>query len=189
MSRVGVCLCLAALVAACRQDMHDQPRQKPLAASDFFDDQRAARALVPGTVARGQLKEDSPYFTGKAGSGFTPVLPVPVTMDLLQRGRVRFEVYCSPCHGRTGRGDGTIVQRGFKKPSSFHVDRLRATEVGYYFDVITNGFGAMSDYAAQVPLSDRWAIVAYIRALQLSQHAGLDDVPPERRVDLDRSLR
>jgi len=169
--------------------MHDQPRQKPLAASEFFDDQRAARTLVPGTVARGHLKEDPVYFTGKVGSDFTPVLPMPVTLELLRQGRVRYDVFCSPCHGRIGRGDGTVVERGFKKPSSFHVDRLRATAVGYYFDVITSGFGAMSDYAAQVPPSDRWAIVAYIRALQLSQHAGLDDVPPERRVDLDRSQR
>jgi hypothetical protein len=169
--------------------MHDQPRYKPLAKSDFFDDRRAARPLVAGTVARGHLKEDPVFHTGKAGADFTPVLPMPVTMELLLRGQLRFETNCSPCHGRTGRGDGMVVQRGFKKPSSFHVDRLRQVPVGYLYDVITSGFGAMSDYAAQVTPRDRWAIVAYVRALQLSQRAPLDDVPADKRAELERSAR
>lgn len=188
MRRLFTGLALSAVaVAGCRQDMHDQPRQKPLAKSDFFDDGRSARPLLPGTVARGHLRDDPVYYTGKVGAGFAPILPMPVTLELLRRGQLQFQTYCSPCHGRTGRGDGMIVQRGFKKPSSFHVDRLRQTAVGYYFDVITNGFGAMPDYAAQVPPGDRWAIVAYIRALQLSQHATLEDVPAKVRAELERS--
>ena len=183
----AVLIATMAPTLACRLDMHDQPRYKPLAKSDFFDDQRAARPLVPGTVARGHLQEDPVFDTGKAGTEFTPVLPMPVTMDLLRRGQLQFQAYCSPCHGRTGRGDGMVVQRGFKKPPSFHVDRLRQTPVGYFYDVITNGFGAMSDYAAQVPPRDRWAIVAYVRALQLSQHAPIDDVPADKRAELERS--
>ena len=180
-------IAIVPLSLACRLDMHDQPRQKPLAKSDFFDDGRSARPLLPGTVARGHLKEDPVYYTGKLGAEFVPILPVPLTLELLRRGQLQFQTHCSPCHGRTGRGDGMIVQRGFKKPSSFHVDRLRQSAVGYYFDVITNGFGAMSDYSAQVPTGDRWAIVAYIRALQLSQHATLDDVPAAKRAELERS--
>lgn len=181
-------LLLAALAwGGCRQDMHDQPRYKPLARSDFFEDHRSARPLVPGTVARGQLREDPVFFTGKTGTEFVTVLPVRVTAALLRRGQMQFQTYCSPCHGRVGRGDGMVVQRGFKRPSSYHVARLRGSPVGYFFDVITNGFGAMSDYSAQVPVRDRWAIVAYIRALQLSQHATLDDVPAEKRAELEAS--
>jgi mono/diheme cytochrome c family protein len=164
--------------------MHDQPRQKPLARSEFFDDHRSARPLVPGTVARGQLREDTVFFTGKEGSEFTKTLPLPVTPELLARGRTEFQTFCAPCHGRVGRGDGMVVQRGFRKPPTYHSDRLRESPVGYYFDVISNGFGAMSDYAAQVSVPDRWAIVAYIRALQLSQHATLADVPADKRGQL-----
>jgi hypothetical protein len=171
---------------ACRQDMHDQPREKPLAESTFFVDQRSARPPVPGTVARGHLKDDSPYHTGKSGEAPTETLPVPLTPELLRRGETRFQTFCAPCHGLTGRGDGMIVQRGFKPPMSYHSDRLRQAPVGYFFDVITHGFGAMADYATQVPVEDRWAIVAYIKALQLSQHATLEDVPEEKRPLLDR---
>ena len=171
---------------ACRQDMHDQPRQKPLAESAFFVDQRSARPPVPGTVARGHLKDDSPYYTGKSGDTPTDTLPVPLTPELLRRGQVRFQTFCAPCHGLTGRGDGMIVQRGFKAPLSYHSDRLRQAPIGYFFDVITHGFGAMADYAAQVPVEDRWAVAAYIRALQLSQHATLADVPEEKRPLLDQ---
>jgi len=183
----AVLMATMAATLACRQDMHDQPRYKPLAKSEFFDDGRAARPLPSGTVARGHLAEDAVFHTGKAGADFTAELPGPVTMGLLRRGQLQFQTFCSPCHGRTGRGDGMVVQRGLKKPPSFHVDRLRQTPVGYLYDVITNGFGAMSDYAAQVPPRDRWAIVAYVRALQLSQHAPLDHVPPQRRAELGRS--
>jgi mono/diheme cytochrome c family protein len=178
-------LTLVALLAGCRQDMHDQPKQKPLARSDFYGDHRAVRPLVEGTVARGHLRDGSIYYTGKSDAGLADRLPMPVTAELLHRGRTRFETYCAPCHGRAGYGDGMIVRRGFKAPSSFHVDRVRAMPVGWFFDVATNGFGAMSDYSAQVSVADRWAIAAYIRALQLSQHAPLADVPADRRAHLE----
>ena len=175
-------------LVACRQDMHDQPKYKPFRQSDFFADQRSARPLVPGTVARGSLREDAVYFTGKAGSDFVAEIPVKVTPALLARGQERFQIFCSPCHGRTGRGDGMIVQRGFKAPSSFHVDRLRAMPVGYFYDVVTNGFGAMADYSAQVAPADRWAIAAYIRTLQYSQYAPAADVPADKRDLLEKSV-
>jgi mono/diheme cytochrome c family protein len=170
--------------AGCRQDMHDQPKYRPLRKSEFFSDQRSARPLVPGTVARGTLRDETPLYTGKVAGQFTPALPVSLSEELLKRGRVQFETFCAPCHGRVGRGDGMVVTRGFKAPTSFHVDRLRQMPIGYFFDVMTNGFGAMSDYAAQVRIEDRWAIAAYIRVLQISQHATLADVPPEERARL-----
>jgi mono/diheme cytochrome c family protein len=179
---------LVALGAACRQDMHDQPRFKPLARSDFYPDHRSARPLVAGTVARGQLKDDAALYTGKNGKDLAPAFPFPVTAAVLARGQQRFQIYCTPCHGRLGNGEGMVVQRGFKRPTSFHIDRLRGAPPGYFFDVMTNGFGAMSDYTAQVGVDDRWAIVAYIRALQLSQHAKLADVPESKRAELDASL-
>jgi mono/diheme cytochrome c family protein len=187
--RRGVVLVLlAAAVTGCRQDMHDQPKYRPLRGSELFADGRSARPFVPGTVARGQLREDPVFFTGKSGDDFVAEIPVKVTAELLARGRTQYEVFCAPCHGRTGRGDGMIVQRGFKKPSSYHVDRLRQVPIGYYYDVVTNGFGAMSDYAAQVTPEDRWAIAAYIRTLQYSQYAPAADVPAEKRAQLDASL-
>lgn len=164
-------LALPLLWLGCRQDMHDQPRLKPFARSDFYADQRASRPLLPGTVARGQLRDDSPLFTGKDGGRFAEELPFPLTADVLRRGRERFEIFCAPCHGRTGRGDGMVVRRGYRRPASFHTDRLRGEPVGYYFDAVSNGFGAMPAYAAQVPVRDRWAIAGYVKALQLSQHA------------------
>jgi mono/diheme cytochrome c family protein len=184
-SSVTVCLCVL-VAAACRQDMHDQPKYKPLRESDFFADKRASRPLVAGTVARGSLREDALLYTGKLESGMpTSELPMPVTPELLARGREQFQTYCTPCHGRTGAGDGMIVQRGFKRPSSFHINRLRMMPVGYLYDVITNGFGAMSDYSAQVTVKDRWAIAAYVRVLQLSQYAPLDVVPAASRATLE----
>lgn len=173
----------------CRQDMHDQPKYEPFEKSDFFADGRASRPLVAGTVARGSLRENAALYTGKSGTAFISEIPVPVTADLLRRGRTQFEAFCSPCHGRTGMGDGVIVQRGFKRPSSYHVDRLRAMPIGYFFDVMTNGYGAMSDYASQVAVEDRWAVAAYIRTLQLSQNAPVTDVPADRRKGLEKSLR
>ena len=169
---------------ACRQDMHDQPRYKPQARSAFFGDDRAARPRVPGTVARGHLPGDPGLETGKVGTAFVPAVPVPIDMKLLKRGAQRYQIYCSPCHGQVGRGDGMIVRRGYRPPPSFHIDRLRAQPAGYYFDVITAGFGAMPDYAAQITVPDRWAIVAYVRALQLSQNATVADVPAQRRGEL-----
>jgi mono/diheme cytochrome c family protein len=177
-----------ALAGACRQDMHDQPKYRPLRGSELFADKRSARPLVEGTVARGTLREDAAYYTGKTGDGFVSEIPVGVTAELLARGRSQFEVFCAPCHGRTGRGDGMVVQRGFKAPSSYHVDRLRQMPIGYFYDVISIGFGAMSDYAALVPPPDRWAIAAYVRTLQLSQYAPAADVPADRRAELEASV-
>jgi mono/diheme cytochrome c family protein len=167
--------------------MHDAPRYEPYEKSDFFPDKRSARPLIAGTVARGQLREPTPETTGKVGAAFVATVPVPVTMDLMRRGQQRYDIFCSPCHGLAGAGDGMVVQRGFRPPTSFHDPRLRAQPDGYIFDVITNGFGAMPDYAAQVSIADRWAVVAYIRALQLSRNATLADVPAERRGELDGS--
>ncbi len=172
MAGVGVVL---AVLAGCRQDMHDQPRYKPLAKSDFFADRRAARTPVDDTVAQGQLHDDVYFYTGKIGDNPGDFMPFPVTEKELARGRERYNIYCAPCHSRVGDGNGMIVQRGLKRPPSFHEVRLQRAPLGYYFDVITNGFGAMPDYAAQVPAGDRWRIAAYIRALQLSQHATVAD--------------
>jgi mono/diheme cytochrome c family protein len=179
-------LVLSPLAAGCRQDMHDQPRYKPLAESDFFGDGRSARPLVEGTVARGQLRDDPHIYTGKLGEGFAETIPYPVDAAFVARGRERFDIFCSPCHGRTGRGDGMVVRRGYRQAQSFHSDRLRQERLGYFFDVITNGFGAMPDYREQIPVKDRWAIVGYVRALQLSQHASLEDVPEAARTELER---
>ena len=175
------------LLAGCRQDMHDAPRYEPLEASPFFANGQAARHPVANTVPRGQLREDEHLYTGKVGGQPAAELPMPVTAELMARGRERFDIFCSPCHGRTGEGNGMIVQRGFRRPPSYHEERLRTAPVGYFFDVMTNGFGAMQDYAAQVPVADRWAIAAYIRAIQLSHNATVNDVPAERRGQLDQA--
>jgi mono/diheme cytochrome c family protein len=159
--------------------MHQAPRYDPLEQSDFFADQRASRPLVEGTVARGLLKDDARFWTGKEGTAPVNEIPVPVTKALLERGRERYDIYCSPCHSRTGDGTGMVVARGYKQPPSYHIDRLRAQPVGYFYDVISNGFGAMQDYSAQIPPQDRWAIVAYVRALQLSRHAPAASLSPE----------
>lgn len=171
------------IVAGCRQDMHDQPRYEPLESSDFFDDGRASRPSVEGAVAQGQLHLDELH-TGKRAGALATVLPFPLTQALLERGQQRYDIYCSPCHDRVGSGQGMVVRRGFRRPASFHIERLRDMPIGYFFDVITNGFGAMMDYAAEVAPHDRWAIAVYIRALQLSQHATLTDVPPDQRHSL-----
>ena len=165
--------------------MADQPKYKPLQKSTFFGDDRSARPLPPGTVARGHLNADERYYTGKSGGEPVTALPVPLTRELLARGQERFNIFCAPCHDRTGSGQGMIVRRGFRQPPSYHIDRLRQAPIGHFFDVITNGFGAMLEYSAQVPPADRWAIAAYIRALQLSQNATLADVPPEARQRLE----
>ncbi|HWP46715.1 MAG TPA: cytochrome c [Candidatus Limnocylindrales bacterium] len=182
-----LCLLLFAfLIVGCRQDMAEQPRYDPFEASTFFADGQSARPLPPGTVARGYLREDTEFYTGKSGKDFTNTFPFPVTWTVLERGQERYNIFCSPCHDRTGSGNGMIVRRGYTPPPSFHQDRLREAPVGYFFDVITNGFGAMPDYATQIPPRDRWAIIAYIRALQLSQHARLEDIPAEERAKLSR---
>jgi mono/diheme cytochrome c family protein len=165
--------------------MHDQPKYIPLRPSSFFSDGRSARPIPEGTVARGHLDDNLPFFTGKGPDG-KPIadIPVPVTKDLILRGQQRFNVYCTPCHSRLGDGNGMVVQRGYRHPPSYHTDRLRQMPNGYFFDVITNGFGAMPDYAQQVQPADRWAIVSYIRALQLSQQASINDVAPDARGQL-----
>lgn len=164
--------------------MQDQPKYKPYRRSTFFDDQRDMRPALPGTVARGHLDADPLLYTGKVDGQFASELPVPLSAALLDRGQERYNIYCSPCHDRTGNGEGMIVQRGYRRPTSFHADRLRQAPIGYFFDVATNGFGVMPSYAAQVPNADRWAIAAYIRALQLSQGAPLADVPAAERAAL-----
>lgn len=177
---------LALLAAGCRQDMHDAPRYEPLEASTFFADGRSSRPLLANTVARGQLRQDRHLYEGIVEGQPAETLPMAVTPQLMARGQERFNVFCAPCHGRMGAGDGMIVERGFRKPPSYHEDRLRNAPVGYFFDVMTHGFGAMQDYSAQLPVADRWAIAAYIRALQFSQRATMDDVPADKRSDLDR---
>jgi cytochrome c553 len=174
---LGACL---ALLSACnfRSDMQDQPRYNPLSQSDFYVDGRSSRPLVEGTVARGQSREDRYFYTGLIdGKNAGDVMPFPVTREVLERGRQRFNIYCAPCHSRTGDGNGMIVQRGYRRPPSYHTDRLRKAPLGHFYDVMSNGFGAMPDYAAQITPQDRWNIVAYIRALQLSQAATRADVP------------
>ena len=161
--------------------MHDQPKYIPLRESTFFGDERSARPIVAGTVARGQLHDDVLLYTGKSGGKDAESFPFAVDAAVMARGQERFNIYCSPCHGRTGQGDGMVVRRGYRRPPTFHQDRLRDAPVGHFFDVITNGFGAMPDYAGQIKAEDRWAIVAYVRALQLSEHATLADVPAAER--------
>ena len=176
-------LVLAASVplGACRQDMHDQPKFIPLRESGFFDDHRSARPIVEGTVARGHLDDDDLLYRGKANGQDAAEFPFAVTSELMARGQDRYNIFCAPCHDRTGGGKGMVVRRGYRQPPSFHIDRLRQAPVGHFFDVMTNGFGAMLDYRGQVSVQDRWAIIAYVRALQFSEHATLDAVPPEER--------
>ena len=179
---------LALSLSACRQDMHDQPRYKPLGETSFFEDKRQSRPLIAGTVARGDLREASDFFTGKAPNGKDDIdyFPIAITKEVVERGGQRFDVFCSPCHGRLGYGKGMIVLRGMKQPPSYHTDRLRKAPVGHFFDVITNGYGAMYNYSAQVPPRDRWAIAAYIRALQYSQNVKVTELPTEMRNKLPR---
>jgi mono/diheme cytochrome c family protein len=166
-----------AVSAGCRQDMHNQPKYRALRATTFFSDGASARPLVEGTVARGTLQDDEAFFTGKVGNAPVRELPFPVDEAMLTRGQERYNIFCTPCHDSTGGGKGMVVQRGYKQPPSFHETRLRNIEAGYFFDVMTNGFGAMPDYRMQLAPRDRWAVVAYIRALQLSQNAAAADVP------------
>jgi len=204
-------LALLASLCACRQDMHDQPRLEPLEGNPFFADGRSARPRVPGTVARGQLQTDQHFFTGRsqektaepalfpvteeelertlvrlAGGKPADTFPFPVNREMIDRGRGRFEVFCSPCHSRLGDGGGIVVARGFRRPPAYHIDRLRQAPVGHFFDVITRGLGAMTDFSDRVPPADRWAIVAHIRALQLSQHALLPELPARVREEFQR---
>ena len=182
-------LCLLPSVAffatACRQDMHDTPYYRGLRESEIFANGSAARTLVAGTVARGHLDEDTLLHQGKVDGQHALAFPFPITREGLDRGEQRYNIYCAPCHGRTGEGNGMVVQRGYRQAASYHIDRLRDAPVGYLFDVVTNGFGVMPDYKAQIPVEDRWLIIAYVRALQLSHHATETDVPPSERSKLD----
>ncbi len=178
------------LALGCRQDMHDQPKYEPLEASAFFADGMASRHLPEGTVARGHLAADTVFHTGKDAAGAAVAeLPMPATKQLLQRGHQRYDIFCSPCHGRLGDGQGMVARRGFKQPPSFHEDRLRDSPVGYYVDVMTHGFGVMPSYAVAIPPEDRWAIAAYLRALQLSQRAHLADLTPADRAAVEAGVK
>jgi mono/diheme cytochrome c family protein len=172
--REAACLILLAStlsITACRQDMHNQPRYKPFAASAFFGDGRSERPMIEDTVARGQLHLDEARYTGKVGGKDIDYFPIQITREDLARGQERFNIFCSPCHGRLGDGRGMIVLRGLRQPPNYHDPRLITAPIGHFFDVMTNGFGAMFSYASRVPVDDRWRIAAYIRALQLSQNA------------------
>jgi hypothetical protein len=175
---------VSVLVSGCRLDMHIQPKYKPDEPSAFFEDGRANRPAVPGTVVHGDPRTDEHLFTGRVKGELAGTFPFPITREVLDRGRERFNIYCTPCHDYTGGGRGMVVQRGFPAPPSYHIDRLRQAPVGHFFEVMTNGYGTMPTYAARISPEDRWAIVGYIRALQLSQHATLDDVPAQERQQL-----
>jgi mono/diheme cytochrome c family protein len=185
-SRLLLAAGLLLAASACRQDMHNSPKAIPLRESVFFKNGSSARPLVEDTVARGTLQDDAAFFTGKNGVAEADALPFPLTAAVLDRGEQRFNIYCSPCHGPTGKGDGMIVRRGYRQPPSYHSDRLQQAPIGHFFDVMTNGFGAMPDYRAQISARDRWAIAAYVRALQLSQHAAAADIPAEERQKLSQ---
>ena len=178
-------LCALLLLGACRQKMANQPRYDPLETSDFFADGMSARPRVAETVARGELSTDPFFDTGKMNGAVADGFPMPVSRELVDRGHQRFDIYCSECHGRLGDGNGMIPARGYRRPPSFHTQTLRTATTGHLFDGMTNGFGAMPPYGSMIPPSDRWAIVAYIRALQISQNATVGDVPPNERASLD----
>jgi mono/diheme cytochrome c family protein len=189
-----LCLLLLALAACQRtgpsfQSMGRQPKYDPLEPSDFFADGMTARPRIPGTVARGELTDNPFMDTGKINGADGDGFPFPVTAQVLDRGQERFNIYCSACHGRLGDGNGMIPSRGFRHPPSFHTEVLRSAKTGHFFDVMTNGFGSMPTYAPQVPVKDRWAIIAYIRALQLSQNSTVNDVPADQRGALAGGVR
>jgi hypothetical protein len=177
----AVCLVFSAGCEYLRQDMANQPKNRPLTPSEFFEDGRSERPLVENTVARGSLANDE-LFVPKESNNF----PLPVNLELLERGEQRYKIFCTPCHGLQGDGNGMVAMRGMKRPPSYHQDRLRQATNGYIYDVMTNGFGQMLGYSAQIPPRDRWAIIAYIRALQLSRNAKAADLPAELREKLNQ---
>ena len=181
---LAICLVFSALLLGCRQDMHVQPRYEPEDPSTFFADGRSERPPVEGAVARGHLRTDELLYTGKINGAVADLFPFPITAADLSRGRERYNIYCSPCHDYTGGGNGMIVQRGFPAPPSFHIERLRQAPAGHFFEVITDGLGLMYSYASRVSPEDRWRIAAYIRALQLSQHGSMPDVPASQSSTL-----
>ena len=178
-------LALAMFLGGCRRDMQDQPKYKPLHESDFFADHRSERPMVDDTVPRGYLRTDLALYTGKMNGVDINYFPMPISREDLVRGQDRFNIYCSPCHSRLGDGNGLIVKRGYHNPPSYYTDRVMKAPVGHFFDVITNGFGAMPSYASRVTPDDRWRIIAYIRTLQFSESATINDVPAEDRAKLD----
>ncbi len=179
----------ASIAAGCRQDMHDSPRYEAFEASSSFADGRASRTAPAGTVARGWLRDDEALYTGKVAGVAVEQFPFAIGHDELARGQQRFNIYCTPCHGRLGDGNGMVVQRGLRQAASYHQDRLRQEKLGYFYDVITNGFGAMQGYAEQIPVRDRWLIASYVRVLQFSQNAPVADVPADKRAELDAPPR
>jgi mono/diheme cytochrome c family protein len=186
MNKPGIWAVLVALsfCTACRQDMQDQPKYKPLGENRFFPDGRNSRPVPANTIAIDELNVDDPNHTGVQNGAFIDTIPATINVQLLNRGRDRYDIFCSPCHGRLGDGNGMVAQRGVRAPANFHTDRLRSVPPGYMFQVITNGYGGMGDYGDQVPVDDRWAIVAYIRALQYSHNATINDVPADARAQL-----
>ncbi len=186
MKRIASLALIALLLPACRQDMHDQPKYDPLEKSDFFANGMAARPNVKGTIARGELDRGDLLERGRVDGELATENPLELTRELLARGQQRYNIFCTPCHDRLGNGNGVIVQRGLKRPTSFHDPRLVNSPPGYYFDVITNGYGIMYDYSDKIEPDDRWAITAYIRALQVARSATIEDVPPEERSALER---
>jgi mono/diheme cytochrome c family protein len=178
------CFLLFALLPSCRQKMAVQPRYDPLEPSDFFSDHMAARPRIAGTVARGEAAMTGPLVTGKMNGADVDGYPFAITSAIMNRGQERYNIYCSPCHGRLGDGNGMIPARGYRHPPSYHTDTLRKAPTGHFFDVMTNGFGSMPSYAPQVSVQDRWAIVAYIRALQLAHNATINELTPEERGKL-----
>jgi hypothetical protein len=176
---------LALLTGCDRQDMYEQPKYEPLQHSAAFGDERSARPLVADTVAQGELRTNTEFFAGKSGTNLVTVIPVAVTKALLERGEDRYNIFCAPCHDAVGNGNGMIVQRGFRQPPSLHVPRLRDAPIGHFYDATSNGFGLSPDFSASITPNDRWAIAAYIRALQLSQHAPVTDAPADQRHALE----
>ena len=179
-------------LVGCNTDMWVQPKHHPLDESEMFADGQASRPLLQGTIARGHLREDGAFYTGIQSGKWVDAIPVPVTMDLLKRGQDRYNIYCTPCHGQLGDGKGMIAQRGFqlKRPvGNYHTKRLREMPVGHYYDVITNGYGAMYSYASRIEPQDRWAVVAYIKALQLSQQGTVNDLNDSQKAELDKPTK
>ncbi|MFT4569651.1 MAG: hypothetical protein ACI91F_000519 [Candidatus Binatia bacterium] len=184
---LGLLVLVVASTAGCRQDMHDQAKLEPLEASNFFADGRASRPVPAGTVARGLLGADKLVTTGRNAAGFANEIPVPVDLDFVAWGRTRYDIFCSPCHDRAGEGRGMIVERGYKQPPSLHDARLVAASPGYVFNAITKGFGVMPSHAMQVPVRDRWAIVAYVKALQLTRTARFESLNRSEQLELEAS--
>ena len=179
-------LIFSLFAASCAQKMATQPDHKPLAASEFFPAEQLARQPVAGTIPSGFMRNNARVEPEENFDKNSNQMPFPVTAEVLERGRERFEINCAACHGRSGDGNGMVAQRGFSPPPTYHSERLRNAPLGHFYDVITNGYGGMGSYAAQVEPNDRWAIVAYIRALQVSQNANIGDVPPEKRGELEK---